>query len=154
MNNLENIGIYDNYIINFDKWWNYITKDLSDFYYLFTALTNKIGVSCINNSLNYKLRLIISLNSLEFYKELEYIIKIIFKCYYKKDFYIYSNFCYYNFNKKDNANEYYINIIQHFINDLNEIDILNDDINLISDSKNNKNFNEPLFNSNNNLLTK
>jgi len=154
MNNLEDIGIYDNYIINFDKWWNYITKDLSDFHYLFTALTNKIGISCINNSLNYKLRLIISLNSLEFYKELEYIIKIIFKRYYKKDFYIYSNFCYYKFNKKDNANEYYINITQHFINDLNEIDILNYDITLISDNKNNKNFNETLINSSNNLLKK
>lgn len=114
-NNLEYIGIFDGYIINFIKWWNYITKDLINYHFLFTNLFNKIGVSCINNDLDYKIRFFISLNSLEFYKELEFIIKIIFE-YCNKDKQIYLKYCYNTFNKKDNTFEYYINITCHFLN--------------------------------------
>ena len=112
MNNLNYIGVYDDYIINFNKWWNYITKDILNYHFLFTNLYDKIGISCLNNQHNSILRLFISLNSLEYYNELEFIIKVILN---KKDINNILKYCNYKYNNNDNTYEYYINITSNFI---------------------------------------
>jgi len=135
--NIKDIGIIDNYIINFNNWWKYITKDIINYNFLFTNLHNKIGISCINDKLNLSFRIFIFLNSLEFYKELEFIIKRIFEqC--NKDIKFYSKYYYNKFNEKDNIYEYYINITQHFLNNNIDLDFnLTDDILINSDLSDN-----------------
>ena len=120
-NNLKDIGIIDGYIINFDKWWNFITKNITNYHFLFTNLGNKIGVSCMNDKFNYNLRIFITLNSLEFNKELEFIIKLIFNQYNSnKNIKNYSKYYYKKINENDNILEYFINITQFFINEKND----------------------------------
>ena len=136
--NIKDIGVIDNYIINFNKWWKHITKDNINYNFLFTNLHNKIGISCINDKFNLSFRIFIFLNSLEFYKELEFIIKRIFEQCNNKDIKFYSKYYYNKFNKKDNIYEYYINITQHFLSDNIDLDFnLTDDILINNDLSDN-----------------